>query len=114
MGAMHPNELLKRLGRDALARDGNPPPPWRVFPEFPAGHLGWRMGPGEDYLDSWWRWVAPLPISKRRRYLEQLAPIPRDWQDAVMDGWLLPVDGDEASEEELEAAYVALRIEVGE
>lgn len=53
-------------------------PPWTEFPEISMVSVGWRMGPGETYMQSWVAWYrAVLP---RERHAYQIAwPEPEAW-----------------------------------
>lgn len=54
-------------------------PPWSHFPEIPAGSIGWRMGPGEDYYDEFYRWFSSLHKDAQSGYIEE-NPEPPGWQ----------------------------------
>lgn len=47
---------LVRILKDHLAKskkyslDQDLAPPWVEFPDIPRYSIGWRMGPGEDYM----------------------------------------------------------------
>ena len=50
-----------------------PAPEWLVYPEIPAGSIGWRMGYGEDYLN-----VLFKPEFDRKEYMK-LFDEPKNW-----------------------------------
>jgi hypothetical protein len=54
--------------------------PWTVFSEIPASSIGWRMGPGEDYYDQFYRWYSNLPAREQDDYALR-NPVPTDWVD---------------------------------
>ncbi len=56
-----------------------PLPPWLMYPDLPAGHIGWRMGAGEDYLSNWHDWLFGISQQERQSYLLMHCPIPGDW-----------------------------------
>jgi hypothetical protein len=53
-------------------------PPWIVFPHIPVGHIGWRMGAGEDYNVRFRRWFGTLTPAEQAHYAE-LNPEPPGW-----------------------------------
>ncbi len=59
------NYQLKNRNIDML-------PHWYVFPEYPIGCIGYRMGTGEDYKDQYWDYFGSLSkeekIEHRRKY----------------------------------------------
>lgn len=57
----------------SLKADRFPAPEWLVYPEIPCGSIGWRMGYGEDYLESLMR-VPFNGMSFRSSFCE-----PRNW-----------------------------------
>ena len=71
----------KRANRKAEASDPELMlPPWIKYPHIPAGSVGWRMGPGEDYwMDFLW-WMRKLSESDFEAY--KLAnPAPSGWDN---------------------------------
>ena len=46
-------------------------PVWVEFPHIPWGSLGWRMGAGEDYWQSWAKWFKELSAEERATYQTQ-------------------------------------------
>jgi hypothetical protein len=54
------------------------PPPWLVFPDLPRGSMGWRMGPGEGYYDSFCVWFSRLDEGTREEYISNY-PEPPEW-----------------------------------
>jgi hypothetical protein len=73
-----PVTLRERLARE-LQPDGTLLPPWRRYPEIPAGLIGWRMGHGEDYLDLWGDWARRLTRNQLLDYFRRFAPLPVEW-----------------------------------
>jgi len=66
-------------------------PPWRRYPDIPAGSIGWRMGPGEDYYFEFYRWFSGLSNAEKAAYSEANQP-PSGWQDLykiiIEDPWV--------------------------
>ena len=54
-------------------------PPWIQFPQIAAGSIGWRMGPGEDYLAEFGQWFARKHAEAKRRYADD-NPEPLGWE----------------------------------
>lgn len=54
-------------------------PPWQMHPDIAPGSIGWRMGRGEDYLQSFHEWFASLTPEEQTKFKEQ-HPEPRDWR----------------------------------
>lgn len=61
--------------RDA---NGDLPPPWRVFPEYPPTSMGWRMGGGETYMSYWHCIYDDLSDADKKRYRRK-HPRPLYW-----------------------------------
>ena len=55
-------------------------PPWRKYPEIPAGSIGWRMGYGEDYRWDFYDWFSFLPDDERAAYMAA-NPAPEGWRN---------------------------------
>jgi len=53
-------------------------PPWEEFPEIPFMSIGWRMGPGEDYMHKWWSWMKMKSATQRKAYYD-LNSEPKHW-----------------------------------
>ena len=85
-----------------------PFPPWLMYPEWPAGHIAWRMGAGEDHVGAWTQWVRGLTSGARQEYILGLCPIPDDWM--LLTAELYAASDDESS---VDAAYEALRMDIG-
>jgi len=62
---------------------GAPLPPWRVFGYWPTS-MGWRMGPGEDYLILWHVWFRRLSGADQGTYRRRYRP-PLYWWYAYLD-----------------------------
>ena len=79
-----PEELQQRMKertrqQSIFDREGAlPDPPWVEFPKIRRGSIGWRMGPGEDYLNGFKDWFSGLDEQRRLFYVE-LHPEPTDW-----------------------------------
>lgn len=43
-------------------------PPWDKYPELGRGRIGWRMGYGEEYMNSFWQWFSRLPDGEKSAY----------------------------------------------
>lgn len=82
-------------------------PPWLEFPEYPYGHIGWRMGGGEGYLHQIHDWLITLDEQARRDYLLSLT-IPFLWLEWACSYWAYPDGSDEA----LDAAWEILDPEI--
>jgi len=54
-------------------------PPWLVF-QIPRVSIGWRMDPGEYYLDHWHEWLLGLSEDEAAKYVEQFAE-PDEWEN---------------------------------
>jgi hypothetical protein len=54
-------------------------PPWKKYPETPAGSIGWRMGAGEDYFDMFYRWFSALNDAEWTRFASE-NPEPAGWR----------------------------------
>lgn len=54
------------------------PPPWQVFP-WPRSSMGWRMGDGEDYLETFHGWFHGLSMQKSNKYAKKY-PEPKEWE----------------------------------
>lgn len=86
-----------------MARPTHPvDPPWLFAPEWPAGHIAWRMGPGEDALNQWIEWLCTQTTVHKRAYFSSLAPIPEDW--LMLAAELL------ADPDDTDAAYAEARV----
>lgn len=61
-------------------------PPWEQFPTFERFSIGWRMGPGEDYLHTWNAFIDDLPkeYHARLNYLKRHRPAPLNWCRTVL------------------------------
>ncbi len=53
-------------------------PPWLVYPDIPAGSIGWRMGSGEDYYLEFYRYYSRLSEEDATDYAREY-PEPRGW-----------------------------------
>ena len=60
-------------------------PPWLRYPDIPCGSIGWRMGPGETYIQDWLYWISTMTPEKRLKYLERYAHIPKEWRSWVIE-----------------------------
>ena len=61
--------------------EGAPTVPWLAFPETLAGSIGWRMGPGEDAYNAFYRWYSGLTDAHAGEFAKQ-NPEPSGWE-----GW---------------------------
>lgn len=57
-------------------------PPWIVFPECDQEDMFWRMGVGEDYLYSWYKYYSN--IDNNALYQEKF-PEPPNWFGFYLD-----------------------------
>jgi hypothetical protein len=53
-------------------------PLWVAHPEIPFMSIGWRMGPGEQYMREFGQWFLRLTPEERDMY-EKLHPEPEKW-----------------------------------
>jgi hypothetical protein len=53
-------------------------PPWLVF-EYPRSSIGWRMGPGEDYMASSRLKFSSLSPRDRKSFVERYSE-PEGWR----------------------------------
>ena len=53
-------------------------PPWIEFPHIPRGRIGWRMGAGEGYWNSWVQWYTSLSSEEQTQYKTKW-PEPEKW-----------------------------------
>lgn len=53
-------------------------PPWLVFPHYPVGTIGWRMGSGETYKIIWSCFWNSISSKEKLKYLEEY-PEPEYW-----------------------------------
>ena len=54
-------------------------PPWQQFPEIPFGSIGWRMGYGEEFWDTFDAWFKAQTSAFQKNYSEEY-PEPSDWR----------------------------------
>jgi hypothetical protein len=54
-------------------------PPWKALPDIPAGSVGWRMGPGEEYIVEFAQWFARKHVDAKRWYADE-HPEPLGWE----------------------------------
>lgn len=59
--------------------DGDPHPPWLMYPNIPITSMGWRMGDGEEYNSDFGAWVKSQARQQLAAYLAKY-PVPHDWQ----------------------------------
>lgn len=55
-------------------------PPWRKYPDIPAGSIGWRMGSGEEYYNEFYRWFSGLSGAEQAAYSLANKP-PSGWHN---------------------------------
>ena len=70
--------------------EAEPLPPWLQYPQILIGSIGWRMGPGEDYLHDvfypyWWS----LDTEQQNEYIEKF-DLGATWPDRGK--WLRSLD----------------------
>ena len=53
-------------------------PPWKKFPTLERNSIGWRMGPGEDYYDRFYKWYSSLTDGEADEFSAN-NPTPSDW-----------------------------------
>ncbi|MBI9010543.1 MAG: NADAR family protein [Tenericutes bacterium] len=53
-------------------------PPWLIYPNLSRFSMGWRMGYGESYIDSFFEWFPRLNLNAQNKYTE-LFPEPKSW-----------------------------------
>jgi len=54
-------------------------PPWKAYPEYSRGCMGWRMGGGEDYMDQWLAWFRARTAEEKSAYAKENPP-PSGWE----------------------------------
>jgi hypothetical protein len=54
-------------------------PPWIKFPNIPRRSIGWRMGVGEQYRDSFRAWFRSVPDDIYYRFREKYIE-PPEWK----------------------------------
>jgi len=79
-------------------------PPWIESSSHPAGHIYWRMGAGEAYLQDFVEWISASSQEERLDYLSDHSPLPAQWVLWAVDILALP----ETEETALDAAFAAL------
>jgi hypothetical protein len=62
------------------ARLASMEPPWDKYPQIPAGSIGWRMGPGEEYYNQFYRWFSALSRADQHEYSSAHEP-PSGWKN---------------------------------
>lgn len=53
-------------------------PPWMEFPDYTPLCVGFRMGGGEDYMDSWWKFWRGL-TDYEKDIFKKNNPAPEGW-----------------------------------
>jgi hypothetical protein len=43
-------------------------PPWKQRPDLPRHSIGWRMGPGEDVYNEYYKWFSALDPAAQQAY----------------------------------------------
>ena len=72
-------ELRDWLSQNTKQLENGPlAPPWVQFSDYPRRTIGWRMGPGEQYLQDYVKWFASLDADSRLKYIN-FNPEPLDW-----------------------------------
>lgn len=61
-------EHTEKLVQESLDDDGYLLPPHLKFPDIPKNSIGWRMGPGEDYMILLTYWFECLPKEESLLY----------------------------------------------
>ncbi len=62
-------------------------PPWKAFPHITNPYsIGWRMGPGEDYMHAFQLWYECATHEERSSYKQQW-PEPKKFE-----GWFEKLD----------------------
>jgi hypothetical protein len=76
---------MQRIVREALEEieqqqpsDGRMRPPWLEFPTYERFCLGWRMGPGEDYILGFDAFFSALSEEESSAYKKEF-PEPSGW-----------------------------------
>ncbi len=63
--------LLMELRKELSVIARNPEwvfPPWIAFPEIHPSDMFWRMGRGEEYIETWFNWYKVQEISTQKKY----------------------------------------------
>ena len=83
-------DFLEYLSETMTSPDENDPPfdpPWKAFPHITSPYsIGWRMGPGEDYMHAFQAWYECATYEERSSY-KQLWPEPYNFK-----GWFGKMD----------------------
>lgn len=53
-------------------------PPWEKYPDIKHNSIGWRMGRGEDYFNSFYPWFSSLDQNAKDNYKRD-HPEPASW-----------------------------------
>jgi hypothetical protein len=62
-------------------------PPWIKFPDIPRGRIGWRMGAGEDYWNSFAGWYVGLEPAEKTLFKSKFPELPIATKTKVCRGW---------------------------
>lgn len=54
-------------------------PPWLEYPDYKPGCLGFRMGPGEDYMDKWRENWSKISSCDKAEFIS-ICPPPKGWE----------------------------------
>lgn len=54
-------------------------PPWKEYPNYEPHCLGFRMGGGEDYMDTWFAFWNYMDNEMREEF-KQSNPAPKGWE----------------------------------
>ena len=69
--------------------------PWLQYPEYPAGHIAWRMGSSEGYLRDWITGFIERSRVQREAALRAAFPIPQDWIALAAELLVYPSEDDD-------------------
>ena len=75
--------FAKKLANDFsfVPVEGEPLPPWIQYPEVLIGSIGWRMGPGEDFLhEVFFPFWQSLNQSQQTAYFQKF-DLGSKWED---------------------------------
>ncbi len=76
----HVSDVLKQWLIDQPAKGTVPDtPPWIAFPIYPRYTIGWRMGPGEDYMHAFISWLRDLTEEQFKDFSNRF-PEPKCWE----------------------------------
>jgi hypothetical protein len=74
--------MVRKQALSAVRQNSYRPPmipPWYAHANIQPGSIGWRMGPGEEYLIEFSQWFARKHDDAKQRYAIE-HPEPKGWE----------------------------------